>query len=294
MVRVERILCPVDFSACSARAYDYAQSLARHYRAKLFLQHVVDFSMPAYTYYAPADSIVEQIQQVREDAAMQLKEFARRPANYGAPPELILNEGARARTILCFAEVQKVNLIVMGSHGLHGSGRIALGSITEKVLHNASCSVLVVRSPEHDFVSPGSERDPVQLQRLLACTDFSEYSKSALQHAISIADEYRAELSVLHVIEERPAPNHLQGVTQRVLAHIEQSIAGDVNGHCTIKPVVRIGKPYLEIVQEADQAKMDAVIMGVRGRNTLDLVVFGSTAHRVIQSGPCPVLAVHV
>jgi hypothetical protein len=39
MVEIEQILCPVDFSAFSARAYDYARSLGRHYQAKLFLQH---------------------------------------------------------------------------------------------------------------------------------------------------------------------------------------------------------------------------------------------------------------
>ena len=48
MLRIERILCPVDFSESSLTAYDYAQSLARHYQAKLFLQHVVDFILPSY------------------------------------------------------------------------------------------------------------------------------------------------------------------------------------------------------------------------------------------------------
>ena len=54
MLRIERILCPIDFSEFSARAYDYAQSLARHYQAKLFLNHVVDFGIPPYEYYTPA------------------------------------------------------------------------------------------------------------------------------------------------------------------------------------------------------------------------------------------------
>jgi nucleotide-binding universal stress UspA family protein len=50
MLHIDRILCPVDFSEPSARAYDHAQSLARHYQAKLFLQHVVDFIVPSYAY----------------------------------------------------------------------------------------------------------------------------------------------------------------------------------------------------------------------------------------------------
>ena len=294
MLRIERILCPVDFSVFSARAYDYAQSLARHYQAKLFLQHVVEFNLSAYAYYVPSSYLIEHMQQIRDDARLQLQEFAKRPADYGAPPERILNEGVPAKTILDFAGVQKANLIVMGSHGLQGTDRIALGSVAEKVLRKACCSVLVVRNPEHDFITPGSGQDPIQLHKLLLCTDFSEYSKAALEHAISIAAEYHAELSLLHVLEDMPASKDLQSVTQPLLVRIEQAIAAEARGRCTIKPLVRIGKPYLEIIQEAAESKTDAVVMGVRGRNALDLAVFGSTTHRVIQLGPCPVLAVHV
>ncbi len=293
MLRIERILCPVDFSVFSARAYDYAQSLARHYQASLFLQHVVEFNLPAYAYYVPASYIVELQQEIRKDAMLQLQEFARRPVDYGAPPERILNEGAAVSTILGFAGVQAANLIVMGSHGLQGADRISLGSVTEKVLRKACCSVLVVRSPEHDFISPGSGQDPVQLHKILVCTDFSECSKTVLEHAISIAAEYHAELSVLHVLEDMPASKDLQSTTQPLLARLEQALPSEARWRSTTKPKVRIGKPYIEIIQEAAEAKSDAVIMGVRGRNALNFAVFGSTTHRVIQLGPCPVLAVH-
>jgi len=293
MPQIERILCPVDFSEFSARAYDYAQSLARHYHAKLFLQHVIEFDLPIYDYYVPAAYMVEQLREIRVDAMAQLQEFAKRPADHGAPPERVLLEGAPAKTILSFAEVQKVDLIVMGSHGLHGADRVALGSVTDKVLRKASCSVLVVLRPEHDFVSPGSAQDPIRLRKLLLCMDFSECSKTALEHAISIAAEYHAELSVLHVLEDMPASKDLRSVTQPVLGRLEQAIPGEARGRCDIKPLVRIGKPYLEIIQEAAEAATDAVIMGVRGRNALDLAIFGSTTYRVIQLGPCPVLAVH-
>jgi len=294
MLQIERILCPVDFSEFSARAYDYAHSLAQHYHAKLYLQHVVDFTLPSFAYYADASYIADLFERVRNDGRLQLEEFAKRPTGYGPPPECVLHEGGPAKSILSFAEDQKVNLIVMGSHGLNGVDRVALGSVAEKVLRKASCSVLVVRKPEHDFVSPGIEQDPIRLRRLLFCTDFSEYSRRALEHAISIAAEYDAELTVLYVLEDMPASTDIESVTKPLLAWLERPIAPDARERCTIKPLVHIGKPYLEIIQQAAEMQTDAVIMGVRGRNALDLAVFGSTAHRVIQLGPCPVLAVHV
>ena len=60
-----------------------------------------------------------------------------------------------------------------------------------------------------------------------------------------------------------------------------------------IKTAVRIGKPYVQIIQLALETQIDLVTMGVRGRGALDVAVFGSTTYRVMQLGSCPVLAVH-
>jgi nucleotide-binding universal stress UspA family protein len=57
---------------------------------------------------------------------------------------------------------------------------------------------------------------------------------------------------------------------------------------------VRVGKPYQQIIELALEAYIDTIVMGVRGRGAVDLAVFGSTTYRVLQLGPCPVLAVHV
>ena len=61
-----------------------------------------------------------------------------------------------------------------------------------------------------------------------------------------------------------------------------------------IKTGVRIGKPYMQIIQFVVEAQIDMVAMGVSGRGALDRAVFGSTTYRVMQLGSCPVLAVHV
>jgi len=294
MVDVKRILCPVDFSEFSARAYDYALSLARHYQSKLFLQHVFDFNLPSYAYYVEGKYIYDLFDRVRHDGRLQLEEFAKRPSGYGPEPERVFCEGPPAKSILAFAEAQRINLVVMGSHGLKGTDRVTLGSVAQKVLRHAPCSVLVVRKPERDFADPGRAQDPVQISKLLVCTDFSVYSTKALEHAVSIAAEYKAELTLLYVLEDMPSTADFQSMTKPLLARLEDSITPEIRGCCTIKPFVRIGKAYQQIVQHAAEVQADAVIMGVRGRNALDLAIFGSTTHRVIQLGPCPVLAVQV
>ena len=73
---------------------------------------------------------------------------------------------------------------------------------------------------------------------------------------------------------------------------IEDLIPVEARNWATLVPIVRTGKPYEEIIEHAAQAQIDLIVMGVRGRNALDLALFGSTTHRVIQLGPCPILVV--
>ncbi|MBI1982847.1 MAG: universal stress protein, partial [Acidobacteria bacterium] len=125
-------------------------------------------------------------------------------------------------------------------------------------------------------------------------TDFSAHSERALEYALSLAAEYSAELTLLNVLEEIPPSSDLSTVTAEVVRQLEAPIPAEVRNGCTIKPRLRVGRPYQEIMRYARETRTDLVILGVRGRNALDLALFGSTTYRVIQTGPCPVLAVHI
>ena len=293
MSTIERILCPTDFSEFSARAYDYALSLARRYRSKLYLQHVLSFTLSGFAYCVNPIYIEDLFQQVRDKACLQLEEFAKRPSGYGAGPQRVFCEGSPAKSILDFAEVQGTNLIVMGSHGLKGTDGIAIGPVAEKVVHHAPCSVLVVGRPAHGVANWRSAQEPIRISKLLACTDFSVCSMRALEHAISLAAEHDAELTVLYVLEEMPASGQWENGIRQLEKRIEDSIHTELRGSFRVRPVVRTGKPYSEIVRQATEEQSDAVIMGVPGRNGFDLAISGSTTDRVIEFSPCPVLAVH-
>lgn len=290
MPQLERILCPIDFSEFSVKAYDYAQSLAWHYKAKLLVQHVL-YSHPAF--YTDA-AYKEICQKLRTDALRKLREFTKRRTRTKVQPQCVVQDGIASDQILSFAEAQAVNLIVMGTHGLRGIDRLMLGSVTERVLRKARCPVLAVRKPVHDFVSPRGNADPINLKNIVLCMDFSDHAHHALSYALSMAKEYKAELTLLHVLEDMPGSPDLQRVTADVVKQLEESIPPDARGGCWVNSLVRIGKPYQQIIQLALEARTDLVIMGVRGRGALDIALFGSTIYRVIQLSSCPVLAVHI
>jgi nucleotide-binding universal stress UspA family protein len=293
MPAIERILCPTDSSEFSATAYNYALSLARHYQSRLSLQYVLDFTLSGFAYLVDPIYIKDLFQQVRHEACLQLESFAKRPPRDGAEPQRVFCQGAAAKSILAFAEAQGTNLIVMGSHGLKAGDGVAIGPVAEKVVRHAACSVLVVGRSAHGFANGRSAQDPIRISKLLACTDFSTCSMRALEHAISLAAEYEAELTVLYVLEEMPASGQWGNGIRQLVKRIEESIYPELRGSSRVRPVVRTGEPYREIIQQATEQQSDAVIMGVPGRNALDLAIFGSTTDRVIQFSPCPVLAAH-
>jgi nucleotide-binding universal stress UspA family protein len=93
------------------------------------------------------------------------------------------------------------------------------------------------------------------------------------------------------VIEDFPEEK-ASAVMREAQRKLEDLVPPEARNWCTVKPAVRFGKPYAEIIQVAVEQQTDVAVLGVRGRSALDLAIFGSTTHRVLQLGPCPVLAV--
>ena len=295
MPDIRRILCPVDFSEFSVRAYRHALSLAQRYGAELFVQYVVDpWRNPCSGFMVAGGFFGDFFQQLIQNAEKEIQALVKSHADNAIQPQCIVEEGMAPDAILEFAEAQKTDLIVMGTHGRRGFDRLMLGSVTERVMRKALCPVLVIHNPSNDLIGSGTDQHPVQLNKILFCTDFSENSQQALGYAFSVAAKYGAELILLHVLEHIPDSATSEKVISAATEQLDRLIPPEVCRTGKNTAIVRIGKPYEQIIQLALEAQTDIVIMAVCSRNVMDLAVFGSTTHRVILLGPCPVLVVHV
>jgi nucleotide-binding universal stress UspA family protein len=298
MLEIKLILCPIDFSEFSVRAYHHAVSLAEHYQAKLVAQHVVElWRHPSASFAASAGLYGEFEQALCESGKKQLREFVKNHTHDEIQPELVVQAGLAADSIVSFAQAQKTDVIVMGTHGRRGFDRLMLGSVTDRVMRTAPCPVLAICKPPHDSLAgdtaTSKERGYVhQLTRILFCADFSENSEQALKYAISATAEYDAELTLLHVLEGVPSPAKAEEAMAAAGERLDKLIPREGRKTLKVKTAVRIGEPYWQIIQLALEAQIELVTMGVRGRGALDLAVFGSTTYRVMQLGSCPVLAV--
>jgi len=291
-VIIERILCPVDFSEASVKAYRYAQSVAGRYRATLVVQHVVELQKHPSGFYSASWQLFEEFRRkLIADGQHDLQQLAN--SSGGIRAECIVQEGLAADAILSLAQERAVSLIVMGTHGSRGIDHLTMGSVTEKVLRKAHCPVLAVRKPAHESTAQTAVPHLVEVHRIVCCTDFSEPSGQAWEHAVSLAAEYRAELALLHVLDDISGLSDIEKDTREALERVQKQTSPWAHKNVMIKPVVRIGKAYQQIIQLALESQADLIVMGVRGRHALDLAVFGSTTYRVVQLGPCPVLVVH-
>jgi nucleotide-binding universal stress UspA family protein len=283
MLEIKTILCPIDFSEFSARAYRHAQSLAEHYHARLIALHTVELYQFTFLGFAASAGLYDEFcKAAYQNAMAQLKKFLHPPE-----PELAIHQGIAPDYILQFAEKRKVDLIVMGTHGRRGYDRLMLGSVTDRVMRRSPCPVLAVCKPTPEATTE-QPKNTHRLRRILLCTDFSPASQRALQYAISGAEEYAAELTLLHVLDDASTPARVAATKEE----IEKLIPSDERKKLIVKTAVRSGRPYQQIIQQAEEMQADLVAIGVSGRGNLDVAVFGSTTYRVMQLGPCPVLAV--
>jgi universal stress protein A len=146
--RISRILVPTDFSTASELALDYATSLALQFGASVHLLHVVEdpFVAGAWTPELYIASISTVRASLIDDAAARLASLHPAFERNGLKVTSEVMVGSPGPAIRDVAERQRADLVVMGTHGRSGMAHLLLGSVAEKVIRQASCPVLTVRT----------------------------------------------------------------------------------------------------------------------------------------------------
>ena len=141
-MRIRTILYPTDFSDNSANALEVAGALARDYGARLTVLHVKQPPITPSGVMTP-----EPFESPQEAAELRKRLDAVRPNSLNVPAEHVLLTGDEATEIVRLATDEGLDLIVMGTHGRTGVGRLLMGSVAEQVLRRAPCPVLTVKQP---------------------------------------------------------------------------------------------------------------------------------------------------
>jgi nucleotide-binding universal stress UspA family protein len=143
----------------------------------------------------------------------------------------------------------------------------------------------------------------MQVQHILAPTDFSEYSKKAVASALEWAKKFAAKLSILHVIELPPYPvegyappsltaTFLEDLERQASQELAQIVPEAESAGVEVARLVTVGSPYRKIVDMAEAEQVDLIVMATAGRTGISHLVMGSIAERVVRTASCPVLTI--
>jgi len=143
----------------------------------------------------------------------------------------------------------------------------------------------------------------ISLKRILVPTDFSDSSRSATRYACGLAEQFDAELHLLHVLETHAVSTPQFGLGFDLPTFVRESrkaaetalmsgVAPDWEvAHRVVRTVVE-GSPFVEIVRYAQEKAIDLIVLSTHGRSGLVQALMGSVAEKVVRKAPCPVLTV--
>jgi len=298
MIEIKKILCPTDFSDFSRRALDHALAMAKWYGAEVSVLHVIPkVLMPPEAYPYLTEPLLPD-PQARERALEELGRFVHHAREIGVSTEVRLEEGDAVEEILKLSKQMPAHLVVMGTHGRRGFERLVLGSVAEKVLRKATCPVMTIgKELEGAAVS-----EKALFKRILCPVDFSTSSTRALEYALSLAKEADAHLTILHVLEAAleeagdmaafALSEYRDFLKRNALERLKDAVPEEAREWCEPECLVASGRSYRQILKVAEKEGAELIVMGVQGRNAVDLALFGSTTHHVVREAKCPVLTI--
>jgi len=288
---VKNILYATDFSEAAEAALPYVRGLAMRYGAMV---HAVHVHLPGYKPVAEPEKMSDFERAALEQIKIETEQLNAMLA--GIPHDVCVCAGKLWPTLLNIAQQRSIDLIVIGTRGRTGAGRVLLGSVAEEIFRSARCPVLTIGPHVAPHISNDTE-DSLELRQVLYATDFTPGSLSALPYAASLKEEYQAKLTVLHVVSETENGKliHAETYGKNLLKRLRELLPAGEKFQIDIDFKIEHGVAAEKILQVATALHADLIVLGVRKVDeSIGIVTHLSrpTAHRILAHAECPVLTV--
>ncbi len=286
-ISFESILCPIGLIPDSDEALSYAIALAKVFSARLTVMHCTGDDTET--------SLIDR-SHIEETLRDSIEKHLRPDAESEISAKIVVVEGDPQIAITREAARRRINLIVMRSRRQPFAAAL-LGSTAESICRTAPCPVLVTHSSEVEWA--GATNNSIGLKRVLVAYDFSSDSELALSYGLWLAQEYQAELHLIHVLPlrvraEAPElaymPFGVEASFNEAASRLNNAVPAEVRLWCNVKQAVREGHPYREVLAYAEDKDIDLICMGASGTGFGMHALFGSNADRVLRQAPSPVL----
>ena len=292
MPAISRILLPVDFSPHGVGAARYAGALADHFKAELTVLNVIETFhwIPASAWEYSAEFQAEAVQALPDQRKRELESYCK--DEFGnLTVKHVMATGNPAELIVQQAQKDASDLIVMPTRGCGRFRRFLLGSVTSKVLHDATCAVWTgvhMEETSHD--------EWKEIRNVVCAIDKGPESPQVLKWAADVAAEFGARLTLVHAIPPiTPAahgyfdPDWWKTLASQAREDVSGiKLAAGVHGRNIL---IEEGQPAEAVTRVAKQLDADLLVIGRNPVQTL-LSRLLENAYSIIRESPCPVVSV--
>ena len=285
-VRFRNVLFATDFSSAAAHAIPFVKRIAKHYDANLVALHVRPPAVNPMT-QPPTWPDEETMRKKNEELRGKLLDtFA------GIRTSALIEEGDIQSRLRAAIEKNNVDLVVIGTRGRTGLGKLLLGSVAEEIFRTVTCPVLTVGPRSDSFRGANGE-----FREILFATDFTSESQAAAAYAVSLAQEFQARLTLLHVVPEPEAGDLVSAadVTRAEKELLRKLVPEEAQAWCKPEYFVVHGNPADRILDLAHVRESDLIVMGVKQKGGVPGAATHlpiATAHKIVSHAECPVLTV--
>jgi nucleotide-binding universal stress UspA family protein len=282
--RFANILFATDFSPAAAHAIPFIKKIARHFQSNLLAFHVKPPVVNPMTQPATWPVDVEAAKVFDKERREELLDtFA------GIKTEVLIEEGDIQSGLEKAIQKHNTDLVIIGTRGRTGLAKMLLGSVAEEIFRTVPCPVLTV--------GPHSDAAKANIREILFATDFASEAPSAAAYAVSLAQEFQARLTMLHVVPE-PKPGDLvswSDVQESSKKLLRKLVPPEAEAWCKPEYFVERGDPGQRILDLANVRAVDLIILGAQPEKGVPGAATHlpiATTHKVVAHAHCPVLTV--
>jgi nucleotide-binding universal stress UspA family protein len=272
---MKKILVPCDFSEQAINAFRFAIDIARQSNGEVHLVHVIELPVLHDTVLMPVLSFEEALfEELREKAEKQFKKLETKYNDDSIKIKSKVVFGATSRMVLDYIEENKIDLVVMGTHGASGVREFVIGSNAEKIVRRAPVPVLAVKK----YVKGSSIKDIVFPNTL-----HTEVQEDLVMKVKALQNLFKANIHIVWI----NTPNNFTRdsvTTARLKAFAKRFMFRDFTIHVYNDPYEETG-----VINFAHELKADMIAIGTHGRKGLAHLLSGSVAEDLVNHVDCPI-----
>lgn len=275
---MKTILVPTDFSENAENALYYAIDIARKLNAKLILLNV--YKIEYANSYVPADFIIVEKKDKKKESEIRFKALVLKVKHAGKIAcETLSIEGFEIDVILDTIKNKGIDLVIMGTKGESNFANSIFGSVTAKVIENASCPVIAVPQ-EASFKA---------IERITYASAYHKSDLRSLQMVVEIFRAFNAKINVLHVIDSSGSEEDEKFDMEAFKKDVGQKIKYDKLHFQTLKSddIENALEEYM------NEGNTDMLVMSTHHRNFFDKLFGKSVTKHMVYHTSIPLMAFH-